>query len=751
MRSKAVLVCAGVILLATGIAEACGPFFDDAYLVRGSEQEFLSMPEGDFQYELEKISGKKSQPQAHEKADGDTPGLEYDVMRTKTADADINDLKEAMKLSKAPDQQKEDVVRAYSERRSKITEYLRNNIPASAWTWYGDQFRNPEKNSVKLKMSANSNGAAINLIPREFVLYSEAAVDYHNNRYTVAIKKWQELLGLPQDQRKYKSVWAAFMIGKSYLNMCKAKESIQYFEMTRVLASEGYKDSLGLAEESYGWQALAEYETCQYSAAIKHYLKRMDKQSLYCVCKAVADLNDRAFDEVVKDETALKVLIGWTVSHSSYYYYSNDDNCDYIRIAKRLTSTIEKKGLTVPADNADRIAWMLYNLGEFKKADTWLGVSKENSALAQWLRAKLLIREGRVDEALKIMRQLKHAFAKDEEFGRFYGKVGEDVERKINTEHSVLLLHRNEYIMAFDILLQGAYWEDIAYVAEKVLTIEELEAYLKSHEIPGDAKALGFCYATNVDSPSVKKALEYLLARRLVRKGELQKALLYLPASFAEEEYAYNSERSGEKFSPKGKLQEYIDLLEKAKDQALSKNERAVNYFKAAILIRKYGMELMGTELDPDWFVFNGGFDYDRTIENRFALLTKEREDYYKGWYDERIKDIKKERKKLLRDRAVFYGSKEEEGRVLKSMPDPNKRYHYRYKAADLMWKCAELLPDNDGLKAQALCLGGTYLKNRDIEEADKFYKALVKTCLNTKLGQEACRKRWFPDPTEGM
>lgn len=45
--------------IGTGVAFACGPSFDMAYLVRGSEGQLLAIPEGHFLYELELIAGKK--------------------------------------------------------------------------------------------------------------------------------------------------------------------------------------------------------------------------------------------------------------------------------------------------------------------------------------------------------------------------------------------------------------------------------------------------------------------------------------------------------------------------------------------------------------------------------------------------------------------------------------------------------------------------------------------------------------------
>jgi hypothetical protein len=770
MKSKTIVLGLVVMVLMAGNALACGPFFDDAYLVRGSEQEFLSMPEGSFQYELEKISGiKKDRPKRED--------MDYDAIRQKTADVDVTDLKDALRAFEIPKEQKDKALSAYTSKRARITDHLKNDKVVN-WNWYGDHFRSHERAEKKPKMIMEPDTALLKLIPKEFKLYTDGAVIYHNDDFVSAINIWEELLRLPAAQRRYKSVWAAFMIGKAYLSIHKDKESIPYFEMARQLVDEGYKDSLNLSKESYGWQALAEYETGQYAIAIKRYLKQMDEESLYRMCRTIADLNDVEFENVVKDETALRVLIGWVVSHSSYYFYSNDENTDYIRIATRLTTDIEKNGLKISSDNADRVAWMFYNLGKFDKADSWLKISKERSALAQWIRAKLLIREGKVDKAIEKMRSLKHAFAQDKEFNRFYGKINADVERKIDTEHSILLMSRKEYMMAFGILLQGAYWEDIAYIAEKVLTKEELENYLntasnanfgKIQTLEGmesrydDSKpkdenpGIWIYYSANLEKPTLKSALYYLLARRYARDGQWDKAFKYMPAAFITrwQEGKPNAQgymdyvEKSKTINLKYMLFKLKSSLAKAEDASLPARQRADDYYKAALITRQYGMELIGTELDPDGFVFGGGFDYNDSLITRFAIMDKDAEVNYNAWFKEYIDKTKARREEIKKNRKFIDGSQDEEERALGSLPTPFKRFHYRYKAADLMWKCAELLPNNDELKAKALCLGGTYLKNREPKEADRFYKELVKTCGKTELGKAANKLKWFPKMKE--
>jgi len=70
---------------------------------------------------------------------------------------------------------------------------------------------------------------------------------------------------------------------------------------------------------------------------------------------------------------------------------------------------------------------------------------------------------------------------------------------------------------------------------------------------------------------------------------------------------------------------------------------------------------------------------------------------------------------------------------------------HVSYQAAALAWEAAKLLPDNDDLTAYILWQGGSFIKNRDQQYADVFYKALVRRNGQTVLGAEADRQRWFP------
>jgi len=759
--TKNILFSLVLVFMLTGNVFPCGPDFDNAYLVRASKEEFLSIPEGSFLYELERITGQKiiAQKIAYKGSEN-------------SKDKDLGDLKEALSKARISIIQKIEATNSYKESRSKILKYLKMH-PIDD-TWYGDEFRQEERADAESVRAFKESIRISPLLPIEFREYMEGAVSYHAYDFETAINKWNKLLTLPKEERSYKSTWAAFMIGKAYLNLRKPKEAIPYFKLTRELALEMFKDSLNLSKESYGWQALAEYESADYTSSITSYLKTMDVSSINWLCARIFELDEPIFKSIVKDELSRNVLIGWAVSRFTTF---NRDNLSgdesSMNIYAKLLKAIEDSKIEGEIYNADRIAWLYYINGDIVKSKKWLELSQGKTLLSQFIDVKIMLRDGEVDKAIAKLETLVPLFEKSQDKDMFYEY---DIVRELNTEIGVLRLSRAEYIKAFDILLKGRHWENIAYVAEKVLTSEELENYLKQHskdsvmntnlDVYNDYYiSMEKFYKENPEyraddirwnikwKNNLYDNLIFLLARRFARENNLDKALVYMPTSYKmywneiklhPDGYNVYEEKS-QVVNLRKKLEELKKYLNKAEGPKLSNIERAKSYYEAGVILRKYGMELIGTELDPDGFVFDGGFNYYDSLENRFGILTEEAKSYYKDWYLKYVDKVNKLREKLKKDRGFFYGSEDEEKKIIGSLPSPLKRYHYRYKAAELMWKCAELLPDNDELKAKALCTGGTYLKNRDPKAADRFYKALVKKCGETELGKAANKIRWFP------
>lgn len=68
-----------------------------------------------------------------------------------------------------------------------------------------------------------------------------------------------------------------------------------------------------------------------------------------------------------------------------------------------------------------------------------------------------------------------------------------------------------------------------------------------------------------------------------------------------------------------------------------------------------------------------------------------------------------------------------------------------RLRAATLARYAAGLLPNNDERTARLLFTAGVWLRARDPEAADDFYKMLAIRCPKTEVGKRCLALRWFP------
>ncbi len=138
---------------------------------------------------------------------------------------------------------------------------------------------------------------------------------------------------------------------------------------------------------------------------------------------------------------------------------------------------------------------------------------KADSPASLWLRAKLQRRAGKLSEAAKNMALAWETLRASP----IYGVSGDDdVDPYFNphwclTESATgdlggLRLERSDYLLAFETLFNGNLWSDAAFVAERVLSTNELKSYVDDH-----------AGAANETTAERWKQLRYLLGRRLVR------------------------------------------------------------------------------------------------------------------------------------------------------------------------------------------------------------------------------------------
>jgi hypothetical protein len=174
-------------------------------------------------------------------------------------------------------------------------------------------------------------------------------------------------------------------------------------------------------------------------------------------------------------------------------------------------------------------------------------------------------------------------------------------------------------------------------------------------------------------------------------------------------------------------LDQYLDLVRKGGDSHTVKATRADALWKAAQLIADKGDKLFdyalpaamagrlaGREVEPAEVAFSGG----------------------KISYGDRMKDVppvtEAEKKRLKTNIATTL-----------------HRYHAYYVAADLGWRAAQLMPDQEEQTAKVLNTAGSWLKNGDDKAADRFYQAIERRCANTEIGEEAIKRHWFVDTPE--
>lgn len=525
-------------------------------------------------------------------------------------------------------------------------------------------------------------------LPPEFDLYLRGAITWTNGDVRAARRYWQAVLDLPADQRRYRSTWAAYMLGRSEVRSDPQKTGA-WMAQTRSLAAEGYADSLHLAAETFGWEAYTHLQQDDLPAATKLYVRQVETGSPGAVMSlqtvARRALSRSNLYAVAQDPLLNPLITADLVSQ-------RNDDADTTRWLEAVT---EFGGGRI--SGADRLAWAAYQSGDMASAKGWLEQSQP-TPIAQWIRAKLLIRDGKFAEAEPLLATVSEGLGD--------ANWGDAVwwERRVEyedlhpshialAEQGALLVQQGRYAEALGALIAAEHWPDAAYVAERLMDLDELARYVDTHTEAAPPDAERFLRTTNLGI-----GLRDLLGRRLVRDGKPARALPYIHPH------------------TRPHLSAYIDALEAGKKGG--RLARAEALWAAARLARQHGMEMMGTELTPDYGYSGGNFTAPSVAAVRL--------DYLKG---------------------ALAPTDAERTRARASLPEPDARFHYRYVAADLGWQAAALLPDDDEGTLKLLCQSGSWLKYRDPQAADRYYKSMVNRGWNTALGNEANLLRWFPSP----
>lgn len=657
---KATLFSSALALVFSGPVWSCGPHYPDSIFALGDEA-VLNAPALSFSHELKEILKRFEIQSSKQKEKGESF---YEEERT--LDAGLRDLQAALKNQSG-------VTKARQGELETFYKKLRKQFQESPW-------------STKKKAFPAVPGD----LPADFHDYLRGAIAYRNGTKEKARVFWQAILDRKAPGPRYRHTWAAFMLGKSFKDK-NPKRAILYFQKTRRFAAQRklYPDSLGLSAASLGWEAYSQLRLKNYKDALKLYVRHLATEhysaegSIRQTCFQALQSSDQnsKLGSLAEDDLCRALVTAYVVSHIDH------DSRFGLKhsLARRWLEILQAKKQKI--QKADKLAWTFYRLGQMKDAKAWLSRQTQETALSVWLSAKLHLRDGEVKAAIKDLDKALGLFPLKEtwvgvEDPQLLSAWGLKPRVRVHGELGVLELGQGQPLKALHHFYQAGYWWDAAYVAESVLTAEELKSYVDKH----------------CPNHKDEDCLRYLLGRRLARSKAWKEARVYLPAA----------ERK--------KLDLYLQSMSLSKDATKSRRSRNEALWKAAQILRADGMELIGTELSPDWFALGGNY-----TAASVATLRKKNAHLLTAPLSMELK------------------------RVAEAKRGVTKRFHYRYKAADLAWKAALSMPDQDPRTAELLCKAGTWLKYRDPKAADRFYKALVIRCGQTELGRLARKKRWFP------
>ena len=736
MKSKkisAAILLAAVISGFAVNALACGPFFPNNLLDAG-DSAVLQPPLGDFARELQRLKLPAPKARAVSLAEGQN-------YADQSADVEMTDLAAALKRKKIATAPATVILQAHLAERMKLNQF---NAKYEEWAGFREWVRGTN-DEMQLIGSTNPPPefptiAVTPGLPREFALYFQGAIYWHEHDNWRAQECWQKVLALPAAERRYKSTWAEFMLGRelaAYTNADEDGLALKHFQQVRALAQNGFADSAGLAVTSLGEAARIFLRRGNFEKAFELYLEQFAAQEATAVNSlrftagaALSKADENQLLALAKNPRTRRVLMAYLVSRHPYnessgaMIYAKNTN-ELSRLTLWL-GAVESAGVN-DLETAEQFALAAYQTGDFDAAQRWINRSPA-SPVSNWLQAKLFLRAGKIEAATELLAKISHKFPQDfsatntaKHFAQslFVDKnpVDDDViaiGQQAYGELGVLRLARREYVEALDALLRSSYWMDAAYVAERVLTTDELKTYVDHHWPASDAKhekTFKNQYDWRVADTTTRGQIRYLLARRLAREARFTEARNYFPEEW------------------KLRLDALAEALKTGRDISLRFQKRADALLTAAFITRTNGMELLGTELEPDWFIEDGNFQAGVTWEERMADAT---------------------------NATINLASADEIRRAQTHHAEPEERWHYRdvaedlkAEAANVIWEGAKLLPDNSDELAHTLVRGGTLYRSEDHATSERFYRALVRRCGRTLIGQQADKLRWFPELDE--
>ena len=479
--------------------------------------------------------------------------------------------------------------------------------------------------------AALSAGASL---PVAVVDYIAGAIEFRADRLDAAMRYFEEIDRLPQDQRQIRAVASAYMRGRTNQRLGALAPARAAFQAARRYAEAGAPDPMGLAVAGLGEEARIDLveaglvtapwpvpeskaddaEAARLIAdAVRLYADQAARGSKMALLslREVATLlasPDGWLDLAVADPLVRRLLVAYVVARDGQSPFDDSVAGAEDPVVVRVSEAVLAQPAPVAGDDLDRLAALAYQAGRYDLAEK-LTVAT-NRPLGLWVRAKLALRRG---DRASAARDWTAAVLGTENAGA--GTALDTPEKsRLRGELAVIRLSQGEYQDSLRVLfpLARTYWGDVAYIAERVLTVDELKAFID--RLPAAPEVLpppsDIEMAMQGDPVA---ALRTLLARRLIREGRIPEALAYFPASPPAPPPGSTPGSTPDQRDDRATADAHLAAVEAARpgrpfDWPWQRVPRAAALFKVARLARQQGMELMGTEGPPDEAVLDGAF-----------------------------------------------------------------------------------------------------------------------------------------------
>lgn len=527
-------------------------------------------------------------------------------------------------------------------------------------------------------------------LPAEFQLYQAGVLSLHRQEIPEAQASWQEVLSLEAESRGRRGAWAAYMLG----NTTDAPEqAAQWYQRVRAEIEESGHDSAGLYVASLRQEAWVQARMEQPVQALSLCLQYR-ATGAQAHCQDLRPMAERVLGETDLSQATADPLVAQAIAA----LMTNPGSSVWTRLSleEQTERWLDASEQQVELAASDRLAWVAYRNGEMETAQAWLKRSPD-TPMANWIQAKLHLQAGDLVQAEASLSHGASLLPLSPELGRpLFSTHCEhdhaDPKRAMNVELGVLRVRTGDYPGALQGFLAAGDWMDAAWVAERLLTTEELKTEVDLHW-PDEGHSAdpveSLLYGDPIPAVQIPPSMRHLLARRLAREGRIDEAIVYFPETL------------------RGHAIALRDSQDKAQDLWRRDDVRGTHMWDAAYLSKQQGWELLATEMEPDFRVLGGHYEGAYTLEKRLAPTPPA---------------------------PLFATQPAELAKLAKTAPPNEQRYHFVWTAAEQAEQAVALMDDDNPQLPQALCTSGLWQKTRDPAYNDRAFKALARRVPDSEL-----------------